>query len=420
MRAGLRFGIAAAVLAFGQPPALAQDTAAPPPPPSNSTDTIGPRELQNFSLNGSVTRPAPDTPEPSRPAPAAIEPGTAPPPTGNSIAPAGRAERTVAAPSEPTPRAQAPAPAPSTVTTLPPDGEAAAPASAGSRQGFTPEPPTRAPALDGSSNAMSPLPWIVVLLLLAGAATWYFRRQRAAAEPEPAFAADPAELFTAAERFAAPEPTPPPRPVAPPPPLARAPTPAIPLPPEPAAAPPPQHASPQLLGTGGIVSARLRPWIEIEFDPSRCILDEEKAVLEFDVALYNSGGGPARDVLIEGAMFNAGQDQDEEIAQFFRNPVAQGDRIPLIEPFKRVELRSGVGLSRDQLRVFEAGGRQLFVPLIGFNALYRWSGGEGQTSASFLVGREGSGDKMAPFRVDLGPRVFRGLGKREHELRVRA
>jgi hypothetical protein len=90
-----------------------------------------------------------------------------------------------------------------------------------------------------------------------------------------------------------------------------------------------------------------------------------------------------------------------------------------LPPLKGVELRSSVSLPLDQLRVFEVAERRLFVPLIGLNALYRWSGGAGQTSCSFLIGREGKGEKMAPFRLDLGPRVFRGLGMREHHVQVR-
>jgi len=57
--------------------------------------------------------------------------------------------------------------------------------------------------------------------------------------------------------------------------------------------------------------------------------------------------------------------------------------------------------------------------LIGFNALYRWSGGDGQTSNSYLLGRETKSEKLAPFRLDLGPRIFRGLGARQHSLSVR-
>jgi hypothetical protein len=54
----------------------------------------------------------------------------------------------------------------------------------------------------------------------------------------------------------------------------------------------------------------------------------------------------------------------------------------------------------------------VFVPLIAFNALYRWGSGEGQTSASYLLGRDTKGEKMGPFRIDLGPRIFRSVAGR--------
>ena len=104
------------------------------------------------------------------------------------------------------------------------------------------------------------------------------------------------------------------------------------------------------------------------------------------------------------------------IGQFFERPAGPGDRIPVIPPLQRMEFRSTVQLNRDQLRIFEVEGRSLFVPLVGFNAHYRWSGGEGQTSASYVVGRNTDGEKMAPFLVSQGPKSFRGLGAREHTL----
>jgi hypothetical protein len=71
------------------------------------------------------------------------------------------------------------------------------------------------------------------------------------------------------------------------------------------------------------------------------------------------------------------------------------------------------------MRQFEVGGRKLFVPLVGVNAIYRGPAGPAQTSASYLVGRDSNGEKMAPFRLDLGPRIFRGLGARQHTLGLR-
>ncbi len=137
------------------------------------------------------------------------------------------------------------------------------------------------------------------------------------------------------------------------------------------------------------------------------------------IEVFNSGSAPARDVLVEAVLFNAGPDQDEAIARFFDKPAGEGERIPAIAPLQRMNFQTKVSVPREQMRIFEAGGRKVFVPLIGFNAYYRWGSGEGQTSVSFLLGRDTAGEKMSPFRVDIGPRTFRGLGAREHTLRVR-
>ena len=84
-----------------------------------------------------------------------------------------------------------------------------------------------------------------------------------------------------------------------------------------------------------------------------------------------------------------------------------------------MEFRHRVKLPRDQLRLFDVEGRALFVPIVGFNAHYRWSGGDGQSSVSYIVGRNTDGQKMAPFQVGDEPKAFRGLGAREHTLTVR-
>ena len=52
-----RFGVLAGLLLAAGPLAAQENTAASAPPPA-PTDNIGPSELSNFSLNGTVTRPA--------------------------------------------------------------------------------------------------------------------------------------------------------------------------------------------------------------------------------------------------------------------------------------------------------------------------------------------------------------------------
>lgn len=141
--------------------------------------------------------------------------------------------------------------------------------------------------------------------------------------------------------------------------------------------------------------------------------------VEFELELLNSGNAPARAVLAEASVFNAGPAQDEEIGAFFARPVGEGERLETLPPLQRMNLKTKVIVPRASVQVFEVGGRQVFVPLIAFNALYRWSGGDGQTSASYLLGRDTKGDKMAPFRLDLGPRVFRNLAARQLPLGLR-
>lgn len=423
MRAGLRFGIAArvaalaAALALASPsaPALAQAQETPPatgapaetPPPEPATETIGPRELQNFSINGTVTRPAPQAPAaPPAPAPSASVPGATATQPGPASA-GSSASRPTRGPS---------AAAPSVTVTLPPATPSSGIPEPAPADGVAPQPnltpiapPAETPATDGRGSLV---PWLLAIALLVGAAVYFFWRQRS----QPSYA-----TVGAGHAFVAPEPRPAsqPRPAAPP--LQRAPA------PQPAPEPqlPAGIVSTRLgqpAAATGIVSTRLRPWLEIEFTPARCVVEENKATIQFDVAVFNSGSAPARDVLIEASMFNAGPAQDQEIGAFFANPVAKGDRIPAIAPLKRVALKSAVSLTLDQMRQFEVTGtgKRIFVPLIGFNALYRWSGGDGQTSASYLVGRDTQSEKLAPLRLDLGPRIFRGLGARQHNLGVRS
>jgi hypothetical protein len=387
----------AAGLLLGSAPALAQAAQQPPanPPPS---DTIGPRELQNFSLSGTVTQPA-QGPVATRPARRPARTAAAPPSTADVAA-------SVSEPAPPpraAPSAQA-RPAPVRVATAEPRAQSAPakpvsfnlpPADTAPVQSAPqPSPP---PALTDSDSAPASLapahgpsifPWLLAALVIGAAAAFLLWRNRSR------------EAYAGAARFDAFSPTP-----APVPPV-RTPPPAAPKPAAPSA-------------SSGVVSTRLRPWLDLTFVPLRCVVEDERVTFEFDLDMFNSGSRPARDVLVEASMFNAGATQDQEIGAFFANPVAQGERIPEILPLKHVAVRTAVVAERNQLRVFEAAGRQVFVPLIAFNALYRWSDSESQTSAAYLLGRNTSGEKMAPFRADLGPRVFPGVGARALQIGVR-
>jgi hypothetical protein len=398
----------AGALALSPSTALAQEV--PPASNTQAPDSVGPKELQNFNLSGTVTREA-DRPagstqpatqrRPARaqaqPAPSSTQPVAtteqassrtepAPPPPRRTVQTAANSAPPAAAEPERAPEPLRQSTAPSSVTVALPKldlgtvkASAAAPAPA---PGFAPDPEpagTLAP-----ERKLSILPWLLAALALGAGGAFLFWRNRS----RHAFAGGPQ-----IDAFAAPEPAPQPRPAPARKPAAKAPEPESPAIP-------------------GIVSTRLRPWIDIGFKPLRCVLDKEKVTVDFELELFNSGSAPARAVLVEGTLFNAGPNQDQEIAAFFANPVGEGERIVAIPPLQRVAVRTQVSAPCSQLQAYELGGHEVFVPLIAFNALYRWGSGEGQTSASYLLGRDTKGEKMGPFRLDLGPRIFRAVAAR--------
>ena len=402
MRAVSRFRdlLLAGALALAPSVALAQET--PPPSETPATDAIGPRDLQNFSLNGTVTRPA-DRPAVTQPAPQAPQARTqsrsATPATQTPTAPIRASEsRSTAAPSaqqqtasaDPQPAQTEPvrepprqSPASSSVTVALPQvntitGTPAATPTA-SPSDFAPEPATGTLAPE---HKFPVLPWLLAALALGAGGAFLFWRNRT----RTAFAGGPQ-----VDAFVPPVPVPAPQPAPTPPPAApKAPTPA----------------------SVGIVSTRLRPWIDIGFHPLRCVLHDDRFTVEFELELFNSGSAPARGVLIEASLFNAGPAQDQQIGAFFGNPVAQGERIAAIPPLKRVALKTQVEVSRDHVQAYMLGGREVYVPLIAFNGLYSWSGGEGQTSVSYLLGRDTKAERVAPFQLDVGPRIFRTVAAR--------
>ena len=242
-------------------PALAQEA---PPPTTNTpaADAVGPRELQNFSLNGTVTQrsdqPA-QAPAATRPPRNQAQSNSAVASPDRTAAPESRATQTASsrASAQIQPKAEPPrqtassASVPTSVPAVDPNSGSSAPltTAASAAPAFAPEPAS----LDLAPEHKFPLmPWLLAALALAAGVGFLFWRNRS----RHAFAGGPQ-----VDAFVAPEPTPAPRP-APEPPKAKSP-PAPPSPPS----------------SSGIVSTRLRPWIEIGFNPVRCILDDEKLTI---------------------------------------------------------------------------------------------------------------------------------------------
>lgn len=270
----------------------------------------------------------------------------------------------------------------------------------------------------GSSIVPSWWPWLLVAVL-GGIGLALLRRQRR----RPVLAGYADDEFERVAAEPAPRPAPPPVPKPTPAPEAPAlPTglvttrlrqPArVPEPRQPVAAPPPP--------SGGIVSTRLRAWIDIDLSVREILFDGEEAVLRIDLIVANTGSSAARDIALEAVATNGGEAQAAELAAFFARPAASRTALPELGPLSDSVISHELKMPRAAIRAYELQGKPMFVPVIAVTAAYRIGSGEGRTGAAFLVGRTVPGsEKLAPLLLPPGPGRLLGLGVRRLEEAVR-
>lgn len=403
-----------AIAALSAAPVHAQQAAETAPgfqlPPPNTTPAPNPNrqgpELNVYRdpVTPSVTPPvvAPTvtpppvtvqpTPQPSRPRPA-------PPATPSETPRAPRpTDRATPPPAQPTRQPEA-APAAATPTQPAPD-DAPANASAAGAPTLQPPPTPATNATDSPEPAAAPasaaedasplsLPWIIggLLALAVLAAAFLLRRRRPTAEP----LAEPA-----AEPLA--------DPVAPP-----------------AAPPPPADtvrltpAAPATARAPASAPAE-RPWLDMDMTVSQARYSLMGVTISYSLILHNRGDRPAQDVLVRGILGNGGAQQQALLNGFFTGD----DGLPLhsavsIASGETLQLAGELRLSPDQIVPVTMGQRSLLIPLAAFDAAYRWGPQDGdpveqgRTARAFIVGQEQEppAERLAPLRLDQGPRQYR-------------
>jgi hypothetical protein len=340
---------------------------------AQDTNTVGNPQLRDFSLPG--TRTTPPAPVPAAPAPTPA-PAPAAPLTRTPAPP--RADRPRSTPA-PAPRQTAPQAQQAPAAQLPPGPAAPAP----SLSTPAPQPPVAQPqpqpapppaAAPAPAQSSLPWPWIAGALALLALGGWFLlgRRRR--------------EDDRVEERQAA---APPPRPR-----------------PEPVAEPVPTEPPRDLPA---------RAWLDIDIRPARASALEDGALVDYLLILTNRGDAIAGNIRIDGRMFNASA--DGEVDAFFQGPIHEVSGSPhvTIPPGESISLEGQIGMPKAELHAIEVEGRVIFVPLIAINVAYDWEGGAGRTSRSWLVGREATSPqaRMGAFRLDLGPRIYRQVDRRE-------
>lgn len=174
---------------------------------------------------------------------------------------------------------------------------------------------------------------------------------------------------------------------------------------EPAAAPPlPPEPPPR--------PARLT----LAFRPTRAGLNLISATVDGEVTVRNEGDLPAGDVRADLALFSAREERSDELAAFFAAPVARpATPAFVLAPGEERRFRVVAALPHDAIQALDAGGRPMFVPLVGVTAHYRADAEERRVGRAFVLGVERlHSAKLAPMWLDTPPRQYDAVAARPH------
>ena len=178
--------------------------------------------------------------------------------------------------------------------------------------------------------------------------------------------------------------------------------------------PKPDTGEPQMPETDTGISEALppAPALLVAFQPRSANATLINAVLNFELTLSNPASEDISDIRITGAMIQARNHGNSDSASIPLSSLAHIDQLRNGESEKVVgEFR--IPLNSIDPILFQS--QALFVPMVQLAFEFADAAGRRHVqTASFLVGREHQPPrpKMAPFRLDLGPRSFAPLGYR--------
>jgi hypothetical protein len=390
---------------------------------AQDTNTVGPPELKNFQLPRQQTTAPPPAPVPTVevPPPAIQRPVATPPATTATPAPtAPAATRPVASPAAPArnapnsrPRLAAPQPRAAPPSAQPAPAAAPPVTSAAPPPPAAPTPRQSAPLPAAPPRPASPFPWlwiaipagVVLIGLLAFAG---LRRRRSVDDRYSAHRGALAGALFAGDAEAEPEAETGRVPAAEPIPAPLAPV---------AAGPEPAAAEPVVAGpVAAEPSEAPRPWLDLDIKPDRAAATDTEAVVHYQLQVTNVGDAPARNIRIDARMFNASE--ADGLDSFLEGAIHRHSGSPhvALPPGESLRLDASTAMKKEDVRAIELAGRSIFVPTVAVNVAYDWGeDGQGRTSRSWVVGRESgvAAAKMGPFRLDLGPRIYRSVGRRD-------
>lgn len=160
-----------------------------------------------------------------------------------------------------------------------------------------------------------------------------------------------------------------------------------------------------------------RPQLAVTFQPESATVSLANLTVMGRLLIVNEGDAPAQALKLRAALTSATEYQADIVASFHADaPTFPAETLGDAAPGERLDMQIDLQVPLTQLQSFPLGSQRLFVPIVIANLSYGWDGNEDVdvTEIACLIGREAQPPKpkMAPLRLDLGPRSFSGLGQR--------
>ncbi|MFC4293152.1 hypothetical protein ACFOWX_12065 [Sphingorhabdus arenilitoris] len=156
------------------------------------------------------------------------------------------------------------------------------------------------------------------------------------------------------------------------------------------------------------------PILDAAFTPIKATISLANLTIKGALKLTNNGETAARNITLRTSIISASEDQEQAIAAFHAGSQPPPNSIGDAAAAEIIQLEIDLIIPLHELKTYALQERRLFVPIVLVNIGYGPQAARQELRLSCLIGREAvpPQPKMAPFRLDLGPRSFAPLGQR--------
>jgi hypothetical protein len=159
-----------------------------------------------------------------------------------------------------------------------------------------------------------------------------------------------------------------------------------------------------------------RPVLDISFVPNKATVSLANLTISGQLRIINQGSEAARTMKLRTILISASEVQNNAIAQFHASKDMHfTEDLGAAGSAEKIAMDLELSIPLSELQSYPLGDQRLFVPIMLANIEYDWGkDGHDVTQIACMIGREANPPqaKMAPLRLDLGPRSFAPLGQR--------